>query len=169
MFLHWEGVGAKKEGKGKVKRIVRLRIGTGMSAVVGVIPFNEAGFRIVTAEVKKPVTVPFVGISDSHELMALIARKALGNFGVKSIQELKVDLAFRLDPQVQLVRGIRKIWSPKIQKHVGLFCISGGFVNPGEHPVRELVLVCVDVQKEGFFGHVKRVVRQRRFRVSGRG
>lgn len=152
-----------------MKRIVRLRIGRGLLAVVGVVPLNEVGFSVVTVEVKKPVTVPFVGVGDSHELMALIAGKAFGNLGVKSVGELEVDLAFRLDPQVQPVAGIRKIWCPKVYKHVGLFSVSCGLGDPGEHPVRKLVLVCVDVQKEGFFGHVKRVVRQRRFRVSGGG
>ena len=148
-----------------MKRIVRLPFGRGPFAVVGVVPLNEAGFSVVTVEVKKPVTVPFVGISDPHELMALIARKSLGNLGIKSVNEREVDLVFRLDPQIQHGAGVRKIWSPKVYKHVGLFSISCGFGNPGEHPVRKLVLVCVDVQKESFFSHVKRVVRQRRFRL----
>ncbi|AKK04566.1 hypothetical protein CMUST_01080 [Corynebacterium mustelae] len=145
-----------------MSRIVRLRMNPGLLAELGVVPFVEDRLSVVAVKVKDTVSVPSITLEDIHVLMSLIARKALGNLGVGGVSESQVDLIFRVDPQVKRFRRFGNILGTKVQRNVGLFSISSGLGNPGESPVRHLVLVTVDVQKESFFKHATRIIRLQR-------
>lgn len=143
-------------------KLVRLRFGHAPLAELRVIPFPESGVSVIVAEVKDPVTVPAISIEEIHRLMTLVLRKALGNLGITGIIELEVDLIVRLDPYVHRVRG------SKIQRHTALFECSNSVGDPGVRPVRQLVLISVDVQRESLFRHVQRLIRRCRFRRNRR-
>lgn len=143
-------------------RLMTLRMIGAPRAEAGIIPLNEAGLSLVVVKVKDPIAVEAIAVDDVHELMALVLRKALGNLGVARVGEYETDLIVRLDPQVQPSRRA------KVQRHSGLFQVSHRLGDPRVRPIVQLVLVTVDVQREGLFDHVKRVRRtwRRRWRLA---
>ncbi len=131
-------------------RLMTLKMIGAPRSEVGIIPLGKTGLSIITVKVKDPITIEAIPVKDAHEL---ILRKTLRNLGVMRVGEYEADLVARLDPQVNTAR------SAKIQRHAGLFKVSHSLCDPGESPVVQLVFVSIDVKREGFFAHIKRLHR----------
>lgn len=127
-------------------------------ALYGVIPLEESGLSVIVIDVKDPVTVPSVALEDVHELMTLIFGKSLRNLGITGIKKNEVHLIFWLDPHINSAR------TTKIQRHTALFEVANSQLDPRVSPVRKLVLISVDIQRESLVGHIKRIVRCHRHR-----
>ncbi|CAB0887105.1 hypothetical protein NCPHL90_01684 [Corynebacterium diphtheriae] len=137
-----------------MQSLFRLRVKGTPLVELRVVPFEKDRFTIVHADVKDPVTVHAVTIEEIHNLMTLLFRQTLRNLGVSRIGKDELDVVIRLDPQA------RETGRPKVKRYTALVEGIHSVGDPRERPVRHLVFVTIDIQRESFIAHTKRVIRR---------
>ncbi|CAB0582678.1 hypothetical protein CIP107536_00201 [Corynebacterium diphtheriae] len=127
-----------------MQSLFRLRVKGTPLVELRVVPFEKDRFTIVHA----------VTIEEIHNLMTLLFRQTLRNLGVSRIGKDELDVVIRLDPQA------RETGRPKVKRYTALVEGIHSVGDPRERPVRHLVFVTIDIQRESFIAHTKRVIRR---------
>lgn len=143
-----------------MQKLFRLRVNGAPLVELRVVPFEEDGVIVIEADVKDPVTVHAVTIEEIHRVMALLFRQSLRNLGVSGVGKDELDVIFRLDPQA------RETGRSKVKRYTALLEGAHSVGDPGKSPVRHLVFVTVDIQRESFVAHAKRIYRLHKYRGS---
>lgn len=154
------GVVKQEKGKGKMTQFFmkRLRMLSGppvLASVRKVPVFGE--HNIVTVDLDSPVSVPVTRMKEIEYLVEFILRQIASEIGVRDFRDEKVD--FILSSHV----GRVKSFNAQVERHTILVQLVDTPAEEGESPVRNLVLVHIDLKYPRLV-HVRRILRKLRVR-----
>lgn len=138
-----------------MKRL-RMLSGPPVLASVRKVPvFRE--HNIVTVDLDSPVSVPVTRMKEIEYLVEFILRQIASEIGVRDFRDEEVD--FILSSHV----GRVKSFNAQVERHTILVQLVDTPAEEGESPVRNLVLVHIDLKYPRLV-HVRRILRKLRVR-----